>query len=150
MSEVYRDFLSYGLDDKGYARESIGYATGGLAGMMPGLVALANRGDNLFVHPHFRRMLDHWLLWRMEPQGGQWVSDGDLGTFPPNPALVTPCKYLFPDDARLDFVFQNLPSIRTGKTGVGFPQHALFRGNPSAGRTASRWTIMTARISICR
>ena len=43
MSEVYRDFLSYGLDERGYARESVGYATGGLAGMMPGLVANVDR-----------------------------------------------------------------------------------------------------------
>ena len=132
MSEVYRDFLNYGLDDCGYARESVGYATGGLSGMMPGLIALANRGDNLFVHPHFRRMLDHWLLWRMEPQGGQWVSDGDLGTFPPNPLLLTPCKYLFPDDARLDYVFQNLPSIRVGKPEWDF-LNMLFPGESKRG-----------------
>ena len=132
MAEVYRDFLSYGLDDKGYARESVGYATGGLSNMMPGLVALANRGDNLFIHPHFRRMLDHWLLWRMEPQGGQWVSDGDLGTFPPNPVLLTPCKYLFPDDAQLDYVFQNLPSVRVGKPEWDF-LNMLFPGEPRRG-----------------
>jgi hypothetical protein len=115
MRDVVRNFLTYGIDAKGFTRESVGYSTGGLGNMQSAMLALANRGDNLFIHPHYRRMLDNWLVWTMEPQGGEWVSNGDLGTFPPSPSVVVPAKWLFPRDAKIDYVLQNLPSVRAGK-----------------------------------
>ena len=109
--EIYRDYLSYGIDALGMGTEGIGYQTGGLGAISPVLVAFANRGKNLLTHPHWRRLVDSWLVQAMQPFGGNWQTSGDLGNFPPQLDLVGLQKYFYPDSAGVDFVFRNHPTV---------------------------------------
>ncbi len=109
--EVYRDYLTYGIDDLGMGTEGIGYHTAGIGHLSSPLVAFANRGKNLLIHPHWRLQSDSWLVQAMQPFGGAWQSCSDLGNFPPNLSMVEVQKYFFPDNAGIDFVYRNHPLV---------------------------------------
>ncbi len=109
--EVYRDYLSYGITPLGTGKEGIGYQTLGIGHLASPLLAFANRGKNLFTHPHWRRHTESWLVQAMQPFGGAWQSDSDLGNFPPHLSFIGLQKYLFPDSPGVDFVLRNHPLI---------------------------------------
>jgi hypothetical protein len=109
--EVYRDYLTYGIDDLGFGTEGIGYQTAGIGHISSPLVAFANRGKNLLTHPHWRLHTESWLVQAMQPFGLAWQSCSDLGNFPPSLWLLGPQKYFYPDSAGIDFVFRNHPLV---------------------------------------
>jgi len=112
LFEVYRDYLTYAINGLGTGTEGIGYQTLGIGHITSPMLAFANRGKNLFIHPHWRRHTESWLVQAMQPFGGAWQSSGDLGNFPPSLWLLVPQKYFFPDSAGIDFVMRNHPQIQ--------------------------------------
>lgn len=113
--EVYRDYLSYSINALGFGTEGIGYQTAGIGHIGAPLLAFANRGRNLMLHPHWRRHTESWLVQAMQPFGGAWQSNGDLGNFPPNLTFLTLQKYFFPRSPGIDFVLRNHPSVKAGE-----------------------------------
>jgi hypothetical protein len=118
--EVARDYLTYGCTENGFGKEGVGYQTAGLSHTGVLMFAAANRGDNLFLHPHYQAFVGSYLQWAMEPFGGNWVSEGDLAVFPPNFATAALAKYVFPNNDSVDTVFRNLPVVRDRTQGQGF------------------------------
>ena len=112
--EVYRDYLTYSISPLGFGTEGIGYQTVGISHLSEPLIALANRGRNLFAHPHYRQMGEHWLVQTLQPFGGSWQAAGDLGNFPPHLAYLVPHRYFFPGNQQLDYVYRNTPTVRSG------------------------------------
>jgi len=113
---VARSFLDYGISDKGMSKESIGYHTGGMSHMSIFMIAAANRGDNLFTHPHYRNQID-WYLYRLQPYGKEWVSRGDVGFSEPGPEPLMVHKYFYPRDYKVDYIFRNL-GFNQSKQGI--------------------------------
>ena len=109
--EVYRDNITYSIDRLGSGTEGIGYQTIGIGHLSAPMIAFANRGRNLLVHPHYRRLTESWLVQAMQPFGGAWQSCGDLGNFPPSLWMLMVQKYFYPDSPGIDFVYRNHPSI---------------------------------------
>lgn len=109
--EVTRDFLDYAINPSGMAHESVGYHSAAMVHFSQFMIAMANRGQNLFLNSHYRAQLDQWYLQTLQPYGGEWFSDGDLGNFPPSDESLMVARHFFPDDERLDYVFQNLKSV---------------------------------------
>ena len=111
--EVFRDYLTYGIDPMGSGKEGIGYQTAGFGHLSAPMIAFANRGKNLFTHPHYRKQTESWLVQAMQPFGGEWQSACDLANFPPSLALLGPQKYFYPKSAGIDFVYRNHPLIQS-------------------------------------
>ncbi len=118
--EVARDYLTYGCTENGFGKEGIGYQTAGMSHTGVLLLAAANRGTNLFLHPHLQAFFGSYLQWAMEPFGGNWVSEGDLAVFPPNIAITSLAKFVYPENREVDTVFRNLPFVRDHAQGTGF------------------------------
>lgn len=109
--EVYRDYLTFGIDRLGAGTEGIGYQSMGIGHLSSSMVAFANRGRNLLVHPHWKRLTESWLVQAMQPFGGAWQSCGDLGNFPPSLSMIGVQKYFYPSSPGIDFVLGNHPLI---------------------------------------
>ena len=109
--EVLRDYLTYAIKPLGTGTEGVGYQTMGIGHISSPLVAFANRGKNLLTHPHWRRLTESWLVQTMQPFGGAWQSNSDLGNAPPSLWLLAVQKYFYPESPGIDFVLRNLPSI---------------------------------------
>jgi hypothetical protein len=112
--EVLRDYITYGIDPMGSGKEGIGYQTAGYGHLSAPMIAFANRGKNLFTHPHYRKQTESWLVQSMQPFGGEWQSSSDLANFPPNLGLLEVQKYFYPDSAGVDFVYRNHPLVQAG------------------------------------
>ncbi len=110
--EVYRDYLSYGIDNLGSGTEGIGYQTAGIGHLSGALIAFANRGKNLMLHPHWRLQTESWLVQTMQPFGGAWQSNSDLANFPPALSMLGVQKYFYPESPGIDFVLRNHPLIQ--------------------------------------
>lgn len=109
--EVYRDYLTYAIDSLGTGTEGVGYQTMGIGHISSPLVAFANRGKNLLIHPHWRRHTESWLVQTLQPFGGAWQSNGDLGNMPPSLWMLMPQKYFYPESPGIDFVLRNHPAV---------------------------------------
>jgi hypothetical protein len=118
--EVARDYLTYGITEKGFGKEGIGYQTAGMSHTGVLMLAAANRGENLLLHPHFQAYFSNYLYWAMEPFGNNWVSEGDLAVFPPNIAVTSLAKFFYPNSPQVETVFRNLPNIVNHTEGAGF------------------------------
>jgi hypothetical protein len=115
IHEVFRDYITYGIDPMGYGKEGIGYQTAGFGHLSAPMIAFANRGKNLFTHPHYRKQTESWLVQTMQPYGGEWQSSCDLANFPPSLAMLGPLKYFYPASPGIDFVYRNHPQVRSGE-----------------------------------
>jgi hypothetical protein len=104
--EVMRDFFTYGVSPAGSARESVGYTAFGFVWATPALIAMARRGDNIFLHSHYRSM-KHWYLHSLQPFGYRWLSHGDGGDGGPGVHFIQAMKYYYPNDPIVDYVWQN-------------------------------------------
>lgn len=112
-TDLAQNYILYGNSENGVGKEAMGYHTSGMRSTALMMLAMANRGDNLFTLERWRRMFDTWAIHSMQPYGGEWVSSGDLGTYPPSERLVEVARYLFPSDERFAFVEQNLKDKRS-------------------------------------
>jgi hypothetical protein len=118
--EVARDYLTYSISELGFGKEGIGYQTAGMMHNGVLMLAAANRGTNLFLHPHYQKYVADYLYTAMEPFGENWVSEGDLAVFPPNLGAEVPAKFFFPNNPLVDTVFRNIPNIAKSTQGAGF------------------------------
>lgn len=107
--DVTKSYILYANSANGVGSEAVGYHTAGMTHTALMMIAMANRGENLFTLSRWRRMFDTWLIYSMQPYGKEWQSSGDLGTFPPSNALMGVAQYLFPDDKLIAHVVINLP-----------------------------------------
>ena len=97
-ADVARDYILHSITAQGLGKEGMGYHTAGMSHAAVLMLALANRGTDLFTLARYRAMFDSWMLWTMQPWGRAWASNGDLGTFPPSLPLVESARWLFPED----------------------------------------------------
>jgi hypothetical protein len=127
--DICRDYLTWGISPSGCSTEAVGYTQFGLVWSTPFFVAASRRGDNLLIHSHHRAMID-WYLQSMEPyapiltqpregdaeqierslSGKSWTSHGDGGDEGPSIWHMMMWKYFFPDDPKIDFIWQVLSS----------------------------------------
>ncbi|MEM6886284.1 MAG: hypothetical protein AAF571_14770, partial [Verrucomicrobiota bacterium] len=114
--EVAQNYILWGNSANGVGKEAMGYHTAGMTHTAILMLAMANRGENLFTLERWRRVFDTWCIYAMQPYGGEWQSSGDLGTFPPSQSLVDAARFLFPEDERIQFVSGNLPKRRLNKS----------------------------------
>lgn len=121
--EIARDYLTYGIDEKGSATEAVGYMNFGLVWGNPFMVAAQRRGDSLLVNSHHRAMVD-WYLANLEPFGSKWTSHGDGGQEGPQLWTMFMWKYFFPNDDRWDFLMQN-SLAREGRDQIALDFHVL-------------------------
>ena len=112
-AEVARDYILHSISTLGVGKEGMGYHTAGMAHLNVLALAMANRGTDLFTLARFRTMFDRWMLWTMQPYGRFWATNGDLGTFPPSPALVQVAHWLFPEDSGIGLVARQSAPART-------------------------------------
>lgn len=110
--EVARDYALFGNSKLGTGKEAVGYHTSGVLHQSELLLALAQRGKNYFTLKRFRSMFSNWLIWTMQPWGGQWTSSGDLGNFPPSRSLMKMMRTLFPEDKQIEMIWRNLQPDR--------------------------------------
>ena len=133
--ETVRDYLTYGNSPSGGGKEGVGYHTSGQGQNGMQMLALANRGRNLWIHNHLRREVDSWLVEVMAPYGGCFVSNGDMGNTAPVPMLISALKYFYPRDAAIDYVLQNSEIVKMDlwkKMGLRLNEGLLFMcDNPS-------------------
>ena len=113
--DVAQNYVLYSNSANGVGKEGMGYHTAGMTHTAIMMLAMANRGDNIFTLERWRHLFDTWCIYAMQPYGGEWQSSGDLGTFPPDPSLVDTARFLFPGDERIAFVAQNLSTRRMDK-----------------------------------
>ena len=123
--DIARDYFSYGISERGFSTEAVGYTQFGLVWANPFVVAAARRGENLLTQNHLRGMID-WYLHTMEPSAmapGQltgtadveqlqrslpqsWTSHGDGGDEGPAIWTMAMWKYFYPDDPKIDLLWR--------------------------------------------
>ena len=96
--DVVQNYILYGNSANGVGQGAMWYHTGGLNNTAVMMLAMANRGNNVFTLARWRRMFDTWGIYAMQPYGKEWQSSGDLGTYPPNSGSVNLTRFLFPSD----------------------------------------------------
>ena len=118
--EIARDYLTYGISASGSSTEAVGYTGFGLYWCNPFVVAATRRGDMLLTNSHHRAMID-WYVQSLDPQGGKWTSHGDGGDSGPGPGTLLMWRYFFPNDAEIDFLWQEYVKGSKGKPFGGAP-----------------------------
>ncbi len=73
--ETVKAFCEWGIDDNGIVYESNGKSPGGLQFHTLSMIALARRGENLWGHPHIRKLLSGQVL-MTSPDGKVIVNSG--------------------------------------------------------------------------
>ena len=121
--ELTRDFLEWGIDKNGQMFESNGKSGGGWQFEMLAMIVQARRGDNLFGHPHLRKLLQA-QMYTTSPNGKETLSSGTWGGSPLAFQTVSELKAFFPNDRNADFLltnsFENL-----------FPHHKQLGNDPA-------------------
>jgi len=74
-AETVKAFCEWGIDDNGVVYESNGKTPGGFQFHTLSMIALARRGDNLWGHPHVRKLLQAQVL-MTSPNGKVVVNSG--------------------------------------------------------------------------
>lgn len=134
-AEILTDFVKYGWSDMGSSNEGIAYTSFGLRWGVPGLVALARRGKNVWGWKRWRGSVD-WYAHSTQPnaldkpygKSQKFISHGDGGQGGPGPMTMGAFKRFYPNDPRVDFVSQI--------SGLAFKEKADEDGNytiPSRG-----------------
>jgi hypothetical protein len=107
--ETVRAFCDWGIDKSGVIYESNGKTPGSLQFETLSMVALARRGENLFGHPHWRKLLTGQIQ-MTSPDGRVTVNSGTQYT-PFSQSwlslqMVDEEKAFFPDDRRPDYLLE--------------------------------------------
>jgi|GEM_PF-2537124 len=121
---LMKNFLDHGIDAKGDPREDMHYFNFGMAWGSRAMVAMARRGDNLFVNEHYRR-LPNWYIHAMEPFGQAFSMHGDTpndgGGLLPNYVTM---KWIWPENPVLDLVWRN--RVRLDYSGINYRGDFLY------------------------
>lgn len=98
-----RAFAEYGIDPDGVVFESNGKSGAGFRNALLNMVALARRGENLFGHPHWRKLATAQFL-STSPAGTVTVTSGTYsGTLFDAQGLMM-LKTFYPEDRALDWL----------------------------------------------
>ena len=109
--ELTRDFLEWGIDKNGQMFESNGKSGGGFQFELLAMIIQARRGDNLFGHPHLRKMLTA-QVYTTSPNRKETLSSGTWGGSPFVLQSTTELKAFFPNDRAADYLIQaQLPDL---------------------------------------
>ncbi|KAB7727257.1 hypothetical protein F5984_21755 [Rudanella paleaurantiibacter] len=102
-SELTRDFLTWGIDEDGFAFESNGKSGGGLQFQILAMIVQARRGDNLWGHPHWRKFLTG-QAYMTAPNGRETVTSGTWGGSPLSAQAISEIKAFYPNDRAADWL----------------------------------------------
>ncbi len=109
---TYRNFLTYGWYASGAPYEGLGQNNV----MATSLIAAAKRGYSLLGHPHFRAYGNNFLpaitqpYWHSFVSTDLWGGTGpgtEQGGYKNNPPDAVGLKWIYPDDAGVDFAWRN-------------------------------------------
>jgi len=101
--ETVKAFLHWGIDKYGLPYESNGTSGRGLEFQLLSMVALTRRGDNLFGHPHWRRMMEAQVQCT-SPDGAITASRGTDGGGPLSRQILNAFKVFYPADRCVDYL----------------------------------------------
>ncbi len=104
--DVMQSYMDYGISSKGSSKEAVGYTSFGFYWGCPAMIAMARRGDNLMIHPHFKEM-KNWYVHSLQPYGKSWMSHGDGGDASMSVEKMMMMKYFYPNDKVIDYLWQN-------------------------------------------
>jgi len=105
-AELTRDFLEWGVDEHGHMFESNGKSGGGIQFQILSMIALDRRGDNLWGHPHWRKLPEAQAL-ITSPNGKTTVSSGTWGSSAFSPQAVSVIKAFYPGNKSADYLLTN-------------------------------------------
>jgi hypothetical protein len=109
--ELTRDFLEWGVDTFGQMYEGNGKSGGGIQFQILSMIALARRGDNLWGHPHWRKLLEG-QVYATTPNGKATVSSGTWGGSAFSAQAVNEYKAFYPGNRCADYLLTNaFPSL---------------------------------------
>lgn len=106
-AESLRAFCDWGIDPAGVVFESNGKSPGSFGASFMSLVALARRGENLFAHPHLRR-LPEGQFQMTSPNGRTIVNSGTQ--YVPfsrqhlSPGFLLQLKSIYPQNRAIDYL----------------------------------------------
>ncbi len=121
-AESLRTVCDWGIDPAGVVFESNGKSPGSFGAYFMSLVALARRGDNLFAHPHLRR-LPEGQVQMTSPNGRTIVNSGTQ--YVPysrqhlSPGFLLQLKSVYPQNRAIDYLLTQAAAQRA--TGPGSP-----------------------------
>jgi hypothetical protein len=148
---IARDYLTYGLTPKGMATEAVGYMNFGLVWGDPFFVAAQRRGDNLLVNDHLRHMVD-WYIASIEPSLVHYTSYGDGGDAPPGIWTLSMFHYFFPQDPKIEFLWQSYAKMNGDKTFNGdfhLVEPMLWADDSTAAATGDPYAyLQTAKVDL--
>ena len=101
--ELTRDFLNWGIDETGHAFESNGKSGGGIQFQILAMIVQARRGDNLWGHPHWRKLLAG-QVYMSSPDGRETVTSGTWGGSPLSAQAIQEIKAFYPSDKTADWL----------------------------------------------
>lgn len=109
--ELTRDFLNWGIDEKGHMFESNGKSGGGIQFQILAMIVQARRGDNLWGHPHWRKMLTS-QVYMTSPDGRETVTSGTWGGTQFSFQAISEIKAFYPQNKAADYLLtQQFPDI---------------------------------------
>ncbi len=117
--ETVKAFLQWGITPAGTLRESNGDGDTGMETLMLSMIALARRGENMFGHPHLRRLLSSQVQCT-SPGGCLTASRGAGGSH------VSVLKTFYPDDPCADFLLAWANDVRNRQDPLPDPTHPDF------------------------
>ncbi len=105
-AELTKDFLDWGIDRNGQVFESNGKSGGGIQFEFLSMVVLARRGDNLFGHPHLKKLMEAQTE-ITSPNGERTVTSGTWSGGPLAAQFVGEMKAFFPQNKFIDYLLTN-------------------------------------------
>lgn len=106
-AELTRDFLDWGIDRNGQLFESNGKSGGGIQFEFLSMVILARRGDNLFGHPHLRKVMEAQTE-ITTPNAERTVTSGTWSGGPLAAQTVGELKAFYPQNKFNDYLLTNV------------------------------------------
>jgi hypothetical protein len=105
-AELTKDFLDWGIDKNGQVFESNGKSGGGFQFEFLSMVILARRGDNLFGHPHLKKLLEAQTE-ITTPNAERTVTSGTWSGGPFAAQTLGELKAFFPQNKFNDYLLSN-------------------------------------------
>ncbi len=105
-AETVQDFLEWGVDDHGQMFEGNGKNGGGMQFLILSMNVLARRGNNLWGHPHWRKMLEA-QVYATAPNGHATVTSGTWGGGPLEFQSLNEIKAFYPESQFADYLLTN-------------------------------------------
>ena len=110
-AELARDFVEWGLDKDGLMFESNGKSGGGIQFQVLSMIAMARRGENLWGHPHWRKLAQAQVF-VTAPNGKATLSSGTWGGSPFVFQSLNEFKAFYPGDKSADYLLtQGEPTL---------------------------------------